>query len=436
MLKPFHDMKQEKKQTKIFYGWYILAIGMAGSILGAGTSNLFMSIMLKPFTEEFGWSRTAVTGAITTGTILAGLVSLPFGKMVDRYGTRWLTSLGAFVAAGMYVLMTKFVELWQFYVVFVMARVISMGAVTNIAPRTAAVNWFRRYRGRALGLLSMATPLGASMLAMIAQFIMQDHGWRTVFLVFALAMLFLQALPAALILRRRPEDLGLVPDGGPSVDVTPASSLKRADEEESDWTLSEAIRTPTMWLLIAAIIVGLIVNTGIGFHLVAYYTDIGIAPSIAVGALSLYAFTGALGNIIWGFLSERLSERFLASAVMVLTAITILYLQSVRTITGAFIFAVIFGLTSRGEGTLVNIILAQYYGRSSYGAINGFVMPFHNLGLGFGPLISSVSFDLTGSYQTLFSVFIGASMIAAVLFWLSKKPTLPVRNASSPLLER
>ena len=98
-----------------------------------------------------------------------------------------------------------------------------------------------------------------------------------------------------------------------------------------------------MWILIAAIIVGLIVNTGIGFHLVAYYTDIGIAPSIAVGALSLYAFTGAVGNVIWGFLSERVSERLLASAVMVLTALTILYLQSVRAITGAFVFAVLFG---------------------------------------------------------------------------------------------
>ncbi len=429
-------MKQQKTEGKIFYGWYILAVGMAGSILGAGTSQLFMSTMLKPLTEEFGWSRTAVTGAVTTGTIVAGLVSLPFGKLVDRYGTRCLTSLGALVTAGTYFLMTKFVVLWQFYVVFVMARVISTGAVTSIAPRTAAVNWFRRYRGRALGLLSMATPLGASMLAMIAQFIMQDHGWRTVFLTFALAMVLLQALPAALVLRRRPEDLGLVPDGSPGEGVTPTSSLKRVAEEEYNWTLSEAIRTPTMWLLIAAIIVGLIVNTGIGFHMVAYYTDIGIAPSIAVGALSLYAFTGALGNIIWGFLSEKLSERFLASAVMVLTAITILYLQSVRATTGALIFAAIFGLTSRGEGTLVNIILAQYYGRSSFGAINGFVMPFHNLGLGFGPLISSVSFDLTGSYQGLFTTFIGASIIASILFWLAKKPTFPARNASSPLLQR
>ncbi len=425
-------MTQQKTEGKIFYGWYILAVGMVGSILGAGTSQLFMSTMLKPLTEEFGWSRTAVTGAITTGTIVAGLFSLPFGKLVDRYGTRWLTSLGALVTAGMYLLMTKFVVLWQFYVVFVIARIISMSAVTNIAPRTAAVNWFRRYRGRALGLLSMATPLGASMLAMIAQFIIQNHGWRTVFLTFALAMVLFQALPAALVLRRRPEDLGLVPDGSPGVDVTPTSSLKRGTEEEYNWTLSEAIRTPTIWLLVAAIIAGLIVNTGIAFHLVAYYTDIGIAPSIAVGALSLYAFTGAVGNIIWGFLSERLSERFLASAVMVLTALTVLYLQSVRTTTGAFIFAAIFGLTSRGEGTLVNIILAQYYGRSSYGAINGFVLPFHNIGLGLGPLISSVSFDLTGSYQTLFSTFMGTSMVAAILFWLAKKPALPVTNVSSP----
>ena len=115
----------------------------------------------------------------------------------------------------------------------------------------------------------------------------------------------------------------------------------------------------------------------------------------------------------------------MASVVMILTSAAILYLQSVRTAAGAFFFAVLFGLTSRGEGTLVNIIMAHYYGRSSYGAISGFVYPFHMVGLGFGPLICSVFFDLTGSYQLLFSVFVAASMISALLFWLAKKPTLP-----------
>jgi len=266
---------------------------------------------------------------------------------------------------------------------------------------------------------------------MIAQLIMAHHNWRSVFMVFFLAMLFLQALPAALVLRRRPEDLGLVPDGGKGVHAKSASPDQAPARVELSWTLREALRTSALWLLIAAISVAYVVNSGVGFHLVAYYTDIGIDATVAVGAMSIYALTGALASVIWGFLSERLPERLLASTVMVLTAATIMYLLSVRTATGAFIFAMLFGLTCRGEGTLVNIILAQYYGRSSYGTISGFVNPFNMLGLGFGPLISSVSFDLTGSYQAVFTVYIAGSILSAVLFWLAKKPTLPVRNSSS-----
>ena len=421
-------MNLKIKKPKLFYGWYVLAIGMFGAFMGAATSQVFMSTMLKPLTEEFGWSRTTATGAITTGTIMAGLFSFPFGKLADRYGPRLLSSLGAFVIACTYVAITKFSNLWQFYVIFVIARVVTANTLSSIVPQTAAVNWFRRFRGRALGLLSMATPLGASVLAFIAQLVMERHGWRTVFMSFALVMVFLQAIPAALVLRRRPEDLGLVPDGGKSERVISAPTGQPLAQGEVPWTLGDAIRTRTLWLLIAAIVLALTINAGVGFHLVAYYTDVGIVPSVAVGALSIYALTGALANVIWGFLSERLPERLLASVVMILTSAAILYLQSVRTAAGAFLFAVLFGLTSRGEGTLVNIIMAHYYGRSSYGAISGFVYPFNMFGLGFGPLICSVFFDLTGSYQLLFRVFVAASMISALLFWLAKKPTPPLRN--------
>ena len=425
-------MRQKKKKAKIFYGWYVLAIGMVGAFMAAGTSQLFMSIMIKPLTKEFGWSRTAATVAITAGTIMAGLLSLPFGKLADRYGPRLLTSLGALVVAGAYVAFTKFVNLWQFYVVYVIARVVSTNALSIITPQTAAVNWFRRFRGRALGLLSMSPAFGISVLTMVAQFIMEDYGWRTVFMTFALAMMFLQVLPAALVLRRRPEDIGLVPDGIESARVESVPTGQSFPKGEVTWTLSEAIRTGALWCLIGANTVASTVAAGIGFHLVAYFTDIGIVPSVAVGAIGIYALTGAVGNVIWGFLSEKVSERLLASGVMLLMAATILYLQSVRTVTGVFVFVVLFGAAARGEGTLVNIILAQYYGRSSYGAISGFNFPFHMVGLGFGPLISAISFDLTGSYQTLFYVFMGITVIAAFLLWLAKKPTLTVRNSSSP----
>ena len=414
------------KHPKIFYGWYILTIGMLGSLVAVGFSQLFMSVMLKPLTAEFGWSRTAATGAITAGTILSGLFSLPFGKLADRYGPRMLTAAGALITAVMYFFMTKFFTLWEYYAIFLIGRVISTNAISNIVPRTAVVNWFRRLRGRALGLLAMATPLGASGIAIAAQLIMEQHGWRSVFLLFAMGAIFLQVLPAALILRRRPEDCGLLPDGDQALESAPSD--QRTGHEEFSWTLREAVQTPALWLLIVSSIISLIVNAGVGFHLVAYYTDVGIPATVAVGALSIYAFTGAMASVVWGFLSERISERLLASAVMFLTAGAILYLQTVTAAPGAIVFAAFFGFTSRGEGTLVNIILAQYYGRNSYGSIGGFVNPFNMIGLGAGPLISSVMFDNMGSYEMIFSVFIALSIVSAILLWLAKKPALPART--------
>ena len=415
-------MENDEKQHKVFYGWYILSIGMVGAFMAAGTSQLFMSIMLKPLTQEFGWSRTAATGAITTGTIISGILSLPIGRLADKYGPRVLTSLGALITAFAFTAFTQFVNLWQFYLIFIVSRAISTNTLSNIVPRTAAVNWFFRFRGRALGLLAMSPALGASVLTIIAQFIMKNHGWRVVFAIFAIGMIVFQAIPAALILRKRPEDFGLLPDGERKAAVSITSSTQVGAEEELNWTLRDAIRTSAIWLLSAAIVVALAVNAGIGFHMAAYFTDVGIDSTIAVGAISVYALTGAISNLIWGFLTERLPERLMAATVMIIGAGAILFLHFVRTAAGAYAFAVIFGLSSRGEGILVNIILAQYYGRSSFGAINGFVFPFSMIGLGFGPLISSVSFDLTGSYNAGFNIFIVASLIAATLLWMAKKP--------------
>jgi MFS family permease len=243
-------MKPDEKQSKIFYGWYILAIGMLGAIMAAGTSQLFMSILLKPLTLEFGWSRSAATGAIATGTIMGGLLSYPFGKLADRYGPRALTTVGALLTAGTYIAMGIIANLWQFYVVIAIGRAVSINALSGTVPRTAVVNWFFRFRGRVLGLLTMASPLGSSLLVIIANLIMQKHGWRTVFMLFALAMILLQALPAAIVLRKRPEDLGLLPDGVQHMPTPSTSSTQTPAAEEFCWTLSEAIRTPALWLLV------------------------------------------------------------------------------------------------------------------------------------------------------------------------------------------
>ncbi len=398
---------------------------MAAGFVGAGVSQQFMGIMLKPMTEEFGWSRTAVSGAMTAGTIVAGLTSPIFGRLTDRHGPRVIASLGALVVGAIYFSFAGLGSLWQFYLAFIIGRTVSSVTLTGVVPLTAAANWFRKKRGRAMGLIAMSTPLGSSLLALFAQLVIEDHGWRVVFIIFGVAMVGLIVVPLALIMRKRPEDMGLLPDGDASPGLESASNVNDPKEQEYSWTLGEAIKTPALWLLIFALGIGITANGAIGFHQVAYYTDIGIAATAAAVALTTYGISGAFANVIWGFLVERASERYLATIAMVFAAVALSYLVFVNSLWMALIFSVLFGLAARGESSLVLMIVAQYYGRNSYGTISGFVGPFQMLGLGLGPLLASISFDLSGSYKGVFAIFSAGYVLAAVLMWLAKKPPLP-----------
>jgi sugar phosphate permease len=234
-------------------------------------------------------------------------------------------------------------------------------------------------------------------------------------------------VPAALLLRRTPEEMGLLPDGAPSLPPT-AVAARAPTGAELSWTLGEALRTPTLWLITAAGVVAAMSNTAVGFHLVAYYTDVGLPATQAVTALSVYAFAGALASGLWGWFTEHLSERTMAVVVSLLSAGAILYLLWVRDLAGALLFAVLFGLTSRGGSTLTNIILAQYFGRRAYGTISGFVNPFTMVGLGLGPTIGALCFDLTGSYATEFTFFAATSVLTAGLLWRARHPGRPPRR--------
>ncbi|HLH21859.1 MAG TPA: MFS transporter [Chloroflexota bacterium] len=416
---------EQARRPRVFYGWYILGVAMLAAFLAAGSSQLFMSIMLKPMTDDFGWSRTATTGAITLGTILAGLVAPVFGRLADRHGPRLLMTLGALLLAGSYFALAQLGELWQFYAVYVTARGLTTPMLTGVVPMTAATNWFRRMRGRALGFIAMCTPLGGAVLAFSGELIIESASWQTVFIVFAMLTLTLLVVPAAMLLRRTPEEMGLLPDGAPSLPPATAAPTPPTRGHELSWTLSEALRTPTLWLITAAGVVAAMANTAVGFHLVAYYTDVGLPATEAVTALSVYAFSGAIASGLWGWFTERLSERMMAVVVSLLSAGAIMYLLWVRDLLGAIAFAVLFGLTSRGGSTLTNIILAQYFGRRAYGTISGFVNPFTMVGLGLGPTIGALCFDLTGSYHVEFTFFAVASVVTAGLIWLARHPGPP-----------
>lgn len=397
---------------------------MAGGVMAASLSQVFMGVMLKPMVEDLGWTRTEISGAVTLGTLLGGFMGPWTGRFADRHGPRLISTVGVIVLSIALFAMAFVNDLWHLYVIYVIGRSFSQTVLAGDVPRTTAVNWFRRMRGRALGMTQMALPLGNSGLAIIAQLMMGNGlDWRTVFIVFSISSLVILLLPAILILRRRPEDFGLLPDGDVAPNLTDiGSSVQVIEPPQQNWTLRAAIRTSTLWILIAALTIGITANGAIGFHLIAYLTDKGLSPTLAVTALSVYAISGALANGLWGIMLERFPERLLAAGSMAVASLLCFALISVTNGIGAMAFAVLFGLAARAQSAIVMLIVAKYFGRQNFGAISGFVAPFQMMGLGFGPLWASVIFDSTGSYTyALLLVTLGFAM-SAILLWNAKRP--------------
>lgn len=409
-----------------FYGWIIVAISMLAGFFSAGVSNVTMAVVLKPISGDLGWSRALTAAAVTVGAISGGVLSPFFGPIADRLGPRLLLPAGGTLVGLLAIGVSLSREPWQFYAAFVPARALTEFLLCGIVPFTAVANWFYSKRPRAMGLVAMSVPLGASALSLVYQFFVAHYGWRSAFLALGIALWVLVVIPGAIFLRRQPEDLGLNPDGVSAVlphegALSPGEKRQKTVAEPT-WSRGDAMRTRPLWLLVASTFFASLSTGGIAFHTVAYFTDNQIAPGVAAGALSVMALSGALGNGLWGALAERIQPRQLSVATMLISAAAVALLMQARGLFTVYGFAVLFGLNARGAAVLTQILLGRYFGRRSFGAISSVLDPFHKSGLGLGPLFAGIAFDFTGNYQIIFAIFFCNYLLSALLIFLARPP--------------
>jgi len=366
-----------------------------------------------------------MAGAVAGGTFVGGIVTPLAGRFADKFGPRVMMPLGAVLMGLLAIALAMVTEPWQFYLAYIPARAISHGMLIGVVPVTAVANWFYRQRPRAISLVTMAVPLGASVMALIYQFMINHHGWRSTFITLAILLLALVVVPTALFLRRQPEDFGLLPDGAPEpVRVEDGAGSKRPDDPsgEVSWTLQEAIHTPSLWLIALCLGLGTLASGGIAFNMAAYFTDADFDPTVAAGTLSVFALAGAVGSGIWGFLAERFSIRAISVGTFGISAFSLTLLLVANNPITAYLFAALFGLTARGEAAMGPILVSHYFGRRSFGAISGVITPINMLGLGLGPVAAAAAYDTTGSYRGIIMIFIGAFVLASLLMVLARKP--------------
>ena len=410
-------------RTPFYYGWLILGMSSMATFGATGVSQVVLGGIQVYISEDTGWDPSTLSYAATAGTWCSGLIAPAIGRLADRYGPRWLMSAGLLIAGICYLGLAGVSSVWQFYAAYVVARAVSNPVLIGLVPRTAAVNFFRRRRNIALAMVSTFRPIAGAINIQLFALIALSQTWREGFRylgIFSLALI----IPVILLMRRRPEDIGLAPDGAGVATAAgaPGRTASPALPSETSWTVGEATRTRTYWLIVATACVGTMASSSVGFSMVPYLVEgAGLSVAAAAGVLS-FGTVMSIANVGWGVLSDKFTPRRCLMVTMVGSGALLAYLTLVDSLAEALVFALVWGIFSGAVGSMENMMLAQYYGRESYGSLLGIFSPFQTAALGLGPTLASIVRGVAGSYSMLYIVMVAAYLTSAALLYFARAP--------------
>ena len=413
-------------KTTVYYGWIVIAVGAMGTYAASGSAQVTLAGIQTLMFEDTGWDRSTIALGITIGTWVAGLLTPVFGKIADTHGPRLVMPLTSIIVGVCFYWIGGMSAIWHFYVAYIIARGLGNPVLIGVMPRTVAVNFFERKRNLVLGIVSMARPCFGAINVQLITLISTWSSWRTAYKLLGIYSILL-ALPLIMFVRKDPESIGLLPDGVKKN----LSSLESAGNPEKDsrkdgeiWSAGEAAKTLALWAVISAEFLIILTSGTIGFQLVPYLHESGLSVSMAALAWTLSTLLNAFSNPIWGFLSDIYSPRkLILSALPMSLGVTSIFLLIEGGYPG-FACVVIWGAATGGLNVLGGMIIANYYGRHSFGSISGIMGPFQIIGLGLGPIIGAILYDKTGGYEQLFIFAIVAYLFATILFFFARRPML------------
>jgi sugar phosphate permease len=418
-----------RPKTPFYYGWLILAVSAMGTYAATGSAQLVLGGVQNFIFEDMSWDRSTIAYAVTAGTWTSGFLTPFIGRLADKYGPRGLMPIAALIAGLAFLALGGIQSVWQFYLAYIIARAIPNPILVGVVPRTAAVNFFRRKRNLAMGISAMARPFGGSINIQIFSLIANAYSWRTAYRIHGMVALVI-VLPLLVVMRRRPSDIGLEPDGDQPEAILDQSTLQRRDSaREFSWTATEAAVTWSFWLIVVAESLVTLTSGTINFQIVPYLRDSGASVAMAAIGLSLSSLLGSLGNPFWGYLSDRFSPRKMLLGLLSLTCVAVALFLVIPNSNAAFAVVVFYGTVAGGLNILGNMMIAQYFGRTSFGSISGLVGPFQTGALGFGPTLGALIFAYTGSYTWLFLFGLVGYLGALGCMIFARAPRLPQRAA-------
>ncbi len=405
----------ESVNQKFFYGWIIVLAATIIYGVAAGQVVCF-GVFVKPLSADLGWTRASITGAFGIYMIIMSIVAGLIGILLDRIGPRILCIAGGlFMGLGCF-LCSKIDTKLQFYLCFSLLGGIGFSCMF-VSLQSTVPRWFIQKKGLALGIFLAGQGIGGLMLSPLLQSWISRYGWRTAFVYLALVTVGL-IIPASLLLKKEPADMGLSPLGA---DDSPGNKNQYdTPPEPAGYTVPEALKTSSFWIFAISMI---LIFTGImmaQINMMPHAIDSGISAKIAASALGLAALFNSIGRLVMGAVSDKIGTKKSLSICMILAAISLVWLTTVKEPWMIFAFVVPFGFAYGGCVPQIPRTISEMFGTKSMGGIFGVFTTITVLGPACGPPLGGSIFDKTGSYDTAF--FIGAMsiIIGLALFFLLK----------------
>ena len=415
----------------IFYGWWLT--GVSAFVMIIGTVPIFqgMTAWFVVLEREFGWNRAQLSLAFSL-TRAEGTVMGPVaGYLVDKIGPRRMVFFGLPVMGVGFILFSRVDNLWQFYGAFVLA---SMGAGfgTWLPMMTVLNHWFQKRRAMAMSLAMEGFALGGVLLIpALAWAIDPDEpgrlGWRLTAAGIGVVLIVL-AWPVSRLIRNRPEEYGLLPDGRreDQSESGERGGSGQGQTEGADFTWQEALRTRPFWLITVGHSATSIVIVTLTVHLGPMLTDLGYSLQMVAWVVSTYTGVGAVFTLVGGYIGDRVPMHLALFGFSVIQSTAVVILLSAGTLPMVLLFAVVLGIGFGGRTPMTTAIRGVYFGRRAFASITGISMIPMNIMLLVFPLFAGIMFDAGGSYQIPFSVLAIVSFFGSAMFLLLGKPSLKV----------
>ena len=405
-----HTRSRIINASPIYYGWVILVVGAIGGILTSPGQTYVIAVFIDSFIEDLGVSRSLVSTLYTVGTLLASL-ALPFvGRQIDKRGPRIVIGAVSFLLGLACIYMGFIRNTLMLGIGFLALRMFGQGSL-SLVSKNAINQWWVRRRGLAMGITGVVTALlGPGTFPGVINWMIPIYGWRMSYILLGAGVLIIMVPLGLIFIRNKPEDYGLQPDGHTFDDEE-----KRSAPVEDNWTLDEAIHTPTFWIVSAAMGSMSALSTGLFFHFFSIFDDSGLSSTVAASVFLPIAAVGASVQLVAGVLIDRVPIRVLIAISLVLQSIILVMAPNLTSAEMALSMGLLMGIRGGLQMIVSSVIWAKFFGRRYLGSITGVSSTLMVASSALGPMPFGLARDWFGSYHLVLTSFAVIPILLSIL---------------------